>query len=114
MSKDPVVTNPDLYRVIFENDRVRVLEYQDQPGDQTQPHGHPDSVMYTLSSFSRRLRSDGREADVELSSGQVRWLSAQEHSGENTGESATHALFIELKEPAPVAAPADGGGLGPS
>ena len=30
-SDDPTVTDPDLYRVIFENDRVRVLEYRDRP-----------------------------------------------------------------------------------
>ena len=32
---DPTVTDPGLYRVIFENDRVRVLEYRDRPGDRT-------------------------------------------------------------------------------
>ena len=115
MSKDPVVSNPNLYRVVFENDRVRVLEYLDRPGDATQPHRHPDSVMYTLSSFSRRLRGDGQEVDVELAANQVRWLAAQEHSGQNIGETVTHALFIELKEPAPTAPETDGGGvIGPS
>ena len=69
---DPVVTNPDAYRVVFENERVRVLEYHDTPGHRTQPHRHPDSVMYTLSSFRRRLGSGGREVDVELSAGEVR------------------------------------------
>src|SRR5512135_559417 len=52
---DPTTTDPDKYKVIFENDRVRVLEYRDKPGDRTSPHEHPDSVMYTLSSFERRL-----------------------------------------------------------
>ncbi|UMG93850.1 hypothetical protein [Nocardioides sp. TF02-7] len=31
-STDPVVTNPEHYRVLFENERVRVLEYVDEPG----------------------------------------------------------------------------------
>ncbi len=31
MSMDPVETNPDHYRVVFENERVRVLEYTDSP-----------------------------------------------------------------------------------
>lgn len=34
---DPVVTNPSLYRVILVNDRVRVLEYLDQPGTPPDP-----------------------------------------------------------------------------
>ena len=61
MQLDPVATNPDLYRVLFENDVVRVLEYHDRPGDRTTPHAHPNSVMYTLSSFRRRLLAGGVE-----------------------------------------------------
>ena len=55
MSLDPVISNPNHYHLVFENDRVRVLEYTDQPGERTTPHRHPDSVMYTLSTFQRRL-----------------------------------------------------------
>ena len=96
-SHDPAVTDPRLYRVIFENRRVRVLEYRDRPGDRTHPHRHPDSVMVTLSAFQRRISSGGRLADVELAAGQVRWVGAQEHIGENTGATATHTIFVELK-----------------
>lgn len=99
MDADPVTTNPELYRVILENEHVRVLEYADEPGDRTQPHVHPDSVMYTLTSFRRRLVSAGREAVVEMPAGTARWLPAQEHSGENIGETETRVLFVELKRP---------------
>ncbi len=109
---DPVETNPDLYRVVFENDRVRVLEYLDAPGDATRPHSHPDSVMVTLSAFSRRLVAGEREVEVELPAFQTRWLDAQEHAGVNTGSTPTHTIFVELKEPAPVPSPS--GTLGPS
>ena len=102
-STDPVVTNPDAYRVIFENDRVRVLEYHDRPGHRTTPHAHPDSVMYTLSSFRRRLVSGGTEREVDLEAGLTAWLPAQEHLGENVGETPTHVLFVELKEGAGAA-----------
>jgi hypothetical protein len=102
MNLDPTTSNPDLYKVIFENDRVRVLEYKDAPGDSTTPHVHPDSVMYTLSSFRRRLASGGREVDVEINAGSVRWLDAQEHSGLNIGDTDTHVIFVEPKEPNPA------------
>ncbi len=111
MSLDPTKTNPDLYRVIFENDRVRVLEYQDQPGDTTTPHAHPDSVMYTLTSFRRRLGHGDQQRDVDLPAGTVRWLDAQQHHGENIGDTPSHAIFIELKE---QASPQVEGSLGPS
>lgn len=108
--KDPTSTDPELYHVVFENERVRVLEYRDQPGEATHPHSHPDSVMVTLSGFKRRLRSGQKEVDVELPAFQVRWLDAQEHSGANVGDTATHAIFVELKEPG--RSPAGPGTLG--
>ena len=98
---DPVETNPELYHVVFENDRVRVLEYLDHPGDATTPHSHPDSVMVTLSSFRRRLSSGDQQVEVEIPAFQARWLDAQEHSGANIGDTDTHTMFVELKEPAP-------------
>jgi hypothetical protein len=101
---DPTSTDPDKYKVIFENGRVRVLEYRDEPGAATRPHHHPDSLMYTLSAFDRRLvAEDGDSRDVSLAAGEVRWLDAQVHSGENIGQSPTHVLFVELKEPRPEA-----------
>jgi quercetin dioxygenase-like cupin family protein len=111
---DPTTTDPDKYRVIFENDRVRVLEYRDEPGQSTQPHEHPDSVMYTLSSFERRLvAGNGEMRDVDLAAGEVRWLDAQVHSGENIGETPTHVLFVELKDDTRVTAVGNTS-LGPS
>jgi quercetin dioxygenase-like cupin family protein len=112
MSLDPVVTNPDHYKVVFENERVRVLEYSDEPGDKTTPHEHPDSVMYTLSSFRRRLCSGDVERDVEMAAGSTNWLPAQQHYGENIGDTGTRVVFVELKSG--DANPSVEGRLGPS
>src|SRR5215218_4052482 len=111
MSLDPVETNPDHYAVVFENDRVRVLEYKDRPGDRTTPHEHPDSVMYTLSSFRRRLISGDQQREVEIAAGTTGWLPAQQHAGENIGDSETHVLFVEFKDGRPDGA--GPGALGP-
>lgn len=109
---DPTITDPDKYEVVFENEQVRVLEYHDEPGQKTSPHEHPDSVMYTLSSFRRRLiDGSGESREVKLEPGDVRWLDAQTHSGENIGDTPTHVLFVELKD---AGATAEGGALCPS
>jgi hypothetical protein len=113
VAADPTETDPDKYKVVFENDRVRVLEYRDRPGDRTSPHGHPDSVMFTLSRFERRLIHNGEHRDVKLDSGRVNWLAAQEHSGENIGSTETHVLFVELKEP-PARPSGNSAELGPA
>lgn len=110
MSLDPAETNPDQYKVIFENEHVRVLEYTDEPGTVTKPHAHPDSVMYTLSSFRRRIVQGDAEREVDLQAGTVGWLPAQQHHGENIGDTDSHAIFVELKRSTET--PQDGA-LGP-
>ena len=112
---DPTQTDPGLYSVVFENDRVRVLRYRDHPGDRTFPHRHPDSVMVTLTSFRRRVHQGDREVEVDLPAFQARWLDAQEHSGANVGDTETHSIFVELKEPPTTSlATPSAGRLGPS
>ena len=95
--RDPTHTDPDNYRTILENASVRVLEYHDTPGSRTSPHRHPDSVMYTLSGFQRRLHFADGSRDVSMTAGQVFWLPAQIHAGENIGTTETRVLFVELK-----------------
>lgn len=97
MELDPIVTDPQLYKVLFENDRVRVLRYTDKPGDRTKPHQHPDSVLVTLSDFRRRLTVGDRTIEVEKSPNEVIWNPAQTHVGENTGTTDTDVIFVELK-----------------
>jgi hypothetical protein len=75
-----------------------VLEYTDTPGVLTTPHEHPDSVMYTLSSFRRRLYTQsGETRDVEIGAGTTAWLAGQTHAGHNIGDTDTHVIFMELK-----------------
>src|SRR5215469_13644343 len=101
MPQDPTVTDPDKYRVLFENERVRVLEFRDKPGQRTAPHRHPDFVLYALSSFRRTLTfpEQGTVVTREVHAGDVSWSKAQVHIGENTGATETHVLFVELKAP---------------
>ncbi|WP_232075387.1 hypothetical protein [Phytohabitans suffuscus] len=47
-------------------------------------------------------RVGDRSVDVDLPAGAVHWVGAQEHSGHNVGDTPTHSIFVELKEPAPA------------
>ncbi|KDA06982.1 hypothetical protein DC31_00525 [Microbacterium sp. CH12i] len=99
VTEDPVVTNPEHYRTLFENDYVRVLEYTDEPGESTTAHVHPNSVMITLTDFQRRLSVGGHEREVSLAANQAMWVPAQRHAGANIGQTPTHTIFVELKGP---------------
>lgn len=99
MAQDPTVSDPDKYKAVFENERVRVLEYRDQPGDKTTMHSHPAFVLYALSSFRRRLTLEGGGAtEREFEPGKVIWSDGQTHIGENIGNTPTHVLMVELKK----------------
>lgn len=98
LAQDPVVTDPDKYRVILENDCVRVLDYADRPGEKTHQHWHPPFVLYALSPFSRRLTlDDGRVLQRQFGAGDAMWSPAQVHIGENIGDTPTHVIMVEMK-----------------
>jgi hypothetical protein len=98
-AQDPVQVAPDEYKVLLENDRVRVLEFQDKPSDKEGMHSHPDYVVYVVSDFKRKFtQPDGNTLEVEGKAGQTLWRGAETHSGENIGTTATHVILIELKE----------------
>jgi beta-alanine degradation protein BauB len=97
--QDAVETDGDKYSVVLDNERVRVLQYHDKPGDRTSQHAHPDYVLYAESSFKRRLTfPDGRTQDVDVKAGSVVWMKAHIHIGENIGDTNTDVIIVELKE----------------
>jgi len=93
-----VATDPDKYKIVFENDLVRVVDYRDKPGDKTKLHHHPAAVLYMLSAFKRKLTFDnGKSVVVDVKGGEVVWNDEESHMGENIGKTDTHVLFVELK-----------------
>ena len=100
-AQDPVHTDGDKYKLLKENDRVRVLEYRDQPGEKTQQHRHPAFVLYAMSPFKRKLTlPDGKTMVREFKAGDVLYSDDQTHIGENVGTTPTHVIMVELKESA--------------
>jgi quercetin dioxygenase-like cupin family protein len=96
---DAVKTDPDKYKVVLENERVRVLEYRDKPGQKTDMHTHPDFVLQAMAPFKRKLTlSNGKTMTREFKAGEIVWMNAQSHIGENIGDTDTHVLITELKE----------------
>lgn len=94
----PAVTDGDKYHVVLENEHVRVLHYQDHPGDKTHLHHHDEFVLYALSAFRRRLIfPDGSVKDRDFKPGDVVWMPEQVHIGENIGTTDTDVVIVEHK-----------------
>lgn len=98
-AQDAVQTDGDKYKVILENNCVRVLDYNDLPGDKTHQHTHPAFFLYALSPFKRTLTlPDGKVLTREFKEGDVMWSEGQTHIGENIGQTPTHVVIVELKK----------------
>src|SRR4051812_33327467 len=99
LAQDAVETDRDKYKPILENDCVRVLEYNDRPGDRTHQHRHPAFVLYAVSGFKRTLTlPDGKVLKREFKPGDVMWSEEQAHIGENIGDTPTRVILVELKK----------------
>ena len=95
---DAVKVAPDIYKVVLENDAVRVLEVQLKQGTKSDMHSHPKSVAICLN--DQRLKftfPNGKSEDAELKPGQVVWLDGLSHSVENTGTENASSVVVELK-----------------
>ena len=54
------VASPEVYKVIAENDKYRVIEVSWKPGQKDQAHSHPDAAVYYLSDCHMRNQFAGR------------------------------------------------------
>ena len=98
MATDAVAAAPNVYRVLFENERVRLLEARVKPGESSAPHAHPNYLIYTLEDGKVTFTSaSGETVDVDLQAGQAMWREAEEHSAKNPGSTDVVALLFELK-----------------
>jgi quercetin dioxygenase-like cupin family protein len=98
--QDPVKVSPQYYKVLLDNDQVRVLEYRLKPGEKEPMHSHPAGVVYIFGDAKMRITyPDGKAEEAAIVAGQTNWRDPIKHALENIGNTETHALAIELKNP---------------
>src|SRR5262245_8906863 len=100
LSQDSVKVAPKNVKVVFENNRVRVLEVRIKPGEKIPMHSHPPHLIYTLTDFKGKYTSaDGENTTMAGKTSAWSWSEAITHASENVGTTEIHAFAIELKEP---------------
>jgi beta-alanine degradation protein BauB len=98
MGQDPVSRYPGNYKVLIDNERVRVLDFRLRKGDSEDFHMHPAHVLYVLEPFRIRFRLPGGKTAVrEGKAGEVLYSDAVMHSPTNIGETDAHGILVELK-----------------
>jgi quercetin dioxygenase-like cupin family protein len=106
-AQDPVKVAGGQYRLIAENEDVRLLEVNLAPGAKTVMHSHPDCMAVMLQpGVTKWTMPDGKtvQSTPDTKRGTVIAMDAQTHISENMGKTTLKAVLIEFKKAAPTAA----------
>lgn len=94
---DAVTIAPEVHRILFEDEKVRVLNVYLPVGRKTEMHWHPNNISYVVSGGKMRiLRQDKTVVDVSLAPEIVIPGSEGEHIVENIGSSDIHTIQVEF------------------
>jgi hypothetical protein len=101
LAQDAPTAAPRSFRIVLENDRVRVLEYKSRPGFGVcgeGMHSHPDHVTVSLTGAKLKVTTpDGKAAFEDIPAGTVFFAPAEVHAAEVIGGLGTRSYIIELK-----------------
>lgn len=103
---DALVSSPGNFKLLLDNDQVRVLQYTLLPGARDKWHTHPPRVGHVLSGAKIRVtHADGSQQDYDEKTGDTYWGEFSPlHDTLNTGQTPYVALLVEVKgavSPAP-------------
>ena len=101
-AQDASKVNPRSYKVVLENDKVRVLEYTSRPGFGIcgqGKHSHPAHLTIAMSDGKVKVTTeDGKMIAAESKAGKIFWASAETHSVENISGRPMRAYMVEIKD----------------
>src|ERR1035437_1525540 len=100
LPRDIVRVASSRVRVDFENDRTRVLRLTLGAGEMIPTHDDRAGVLSsTPGSRIRFTMPDGKSQDVELKTGETRWMPDARRVTRNLADGPVEMLYIESKRP---------------
>ncbi|MGH7819317.1 MAG: cupin domain-containing protein [Candidatus Binatia bacterium] len=98
IAQDPVKVDAKHYKVVLENEQVRVLKIHYGPHEKSIMHEHPGAVAVFLSGGKVRFTlPDGKTEEAQQKAGGVQWNGAGKHLPENLGDEPLEVILVELK-----------------
>jgi beta-alanine degradation protein BauB len=98
-AQDPVKVAPKHFKVLLENEHVRVLDFHSKAGEKIPMHSHPAYISYSVSGSGKTkfTSADGKTTERPANTGQAVWHDAETHASEYAGASEAHVILVELK-----------------
>jgi quercetin dioxygenase-like cupin family protein len=92
--------DPSVYKVIFEDQNLRVIAATWKAGQTDKPHSHPvPSIAYAVTDCALKLTSpDGKSVNITPKAGSANAVPiTASHTAENVGAAECRTLFVERK-----------------
>lgn len=98
LALDAVRVEPTRFKVVFENDRVRVVRLRFGPRERGVMVSHPPRVLVTLTDVSVKLLfADGRSDERGAPAGVAAWLDGETLQTENARAEPLEVVLVEPK-----------------
>ena len=99
LAQDPVQVDAKHYKVMLENDQVRVLRIHYNPKEKSVMHEHPAAVVVFLNTSKAKFTMPDGTTTTEGGgkAGTLRFTDAGKHLPEDIGTTPVEAVLVELK-----------------
>ena len=98
-AQDPMKVASNVYKkILFENDKVRVMEVVFSPGATTAWHSHPNHSIYAETGGKIEITEKGKAAmPMDIMAGTAMYMPAVTHMAKNVGTTTIKLIVTELK-----------------
>jgi hypothetical protein len=98
-AQESTTSSRGVYKLLLDNDRVRVFEADFKPGDKLAMRNYPTHLMYTLTNGTLVFAPAGRTAyEVNFKAGEAMWFPPLARATENDSDAEVRVLIVEVKE----------------
>ncbi|MBV8551482.1 MAG: cupin domain-containing protein [Acidobacteriaceae bacterium] len=101
-AQDAAKVAPNNFKVLAENEHIRVVQDTLAPGETEAMHNHPAGWYYVTRPGTMRVtRTDGKTEIWNAKAGEQAWMDAEApHTAENIGKTTIQYVLVEVKSAA--------------
>lgn len=98
-AQDPMKSASNVYKkILFENEKVRVMEVVFNPGDIAPWHNHPNHSIYAETGGKIEITEKGKAAmAMDIIAGTAMYMPAVTHMAKNVGTTTIKLIVTEIK-----------------